>query len=122
MPKTRTSFKPGVSGNPKGRPKKGLSLAEKFRDALAEKANGDGDYTKLDQLIDKTVEMALAGDQSALEYTLARGYGKLIDRVESTNTNKIYDFSNLSLEERMKLLEQLRSVGTTVASDNPDTI
>jgi hypothetical protein len=121
MAKSSTSYKPGKSGNPNGRPKKGNSLAEKFRDALAEIV--EGDYSKLDQLIDKTVEMALAGDQSAIEYALARGFGKLIDRVETTNVNHNYDFSNLSLEERMKLLEQIRNArATVIPSDNPDTL
>ena len=83
--------------------------------------DGEG-YTKLDRLIDKVVSMALDGNENAIEYVLARGWGKLIDRIEANNTNKNYDFSKLSLEERMKLLEQLRSVGTTVPSDNPDTL
>lgn len=107
--------------NRKGRPKVGESLAEKFRDAMAERLTGD--YTKLDSLIDKTVDMALKGDQAALEYALARGYGKLIDRSENVNVNQNYDFTNLSLEERMKLLEQLKNAGITVVrNNNPDRL
>lgn len=106
--------------NRKGQPKRGESLAEMFRNAMAEKLNGD--YTRLDSLIDKVVTMALQGNQAAIEYVLARGWGKLIDRVESSNTNKNYDFSHLSVEDRMKLLEQLKSANTTVPSDNPDSL
>lgn len=107
--------------NRKGRPKLGMSLAEKFRDAMAEKL--DGDYTKLDSLIDKVVDNALHGEQDALEYVLARGWGKLVDRIEATNVNQNYDFSNLSLEDRMKLLEQIKGARTTIVpSDNPDTL
>lgn len=123
MPKSSTSFQPGQSGNPNGRPKKGQSLAEKFRDAMAEaKDEQNPDYTLLDEVIDKLVEKALAGDQNAIEYCLARGWGKMIDRVENSNTNKNYDFSNMPMEERLKLLELLGNAGTTVPSDNPDTL
>jgi hypothetical protein len=106
--------------NRKGRAKKGETLAEMFRDALSDKLNGD--YTKLDSLIDKVVDMALKGNQNAIEYVLARGWGKMIERVESTNVNQNYDFTNLSLEERMKLLEQLKNArATVVPSDDTDS-
>ena len=120
MPRTRTSWTKGHSGNPNGAPHKGQSLAEKFRAALSERLTGD--YAVLDALIDTTVDKALKGDQQALEYALARGFGKMIDRVEATNVNQNYDFSNLSLEERLKLLEQLRNArATVVPNDNPDS-
>lgn len=123
MAKSSTSFPKGKSGNPKGRPKKGETLADMFRDAMQEaKSEANPDYTKLHAMIDKVVQKALAGDQQALEYALARGYGKLIDRVEAVNLNKNYDFSNLPIEERVKLLELLKQGnGTTVHNDNPDS-
>lgn len=122
MAKTSTSFKKGYDArrNLKGRPKVGESLAEMFRDALHEKLNGD--YTKLDSMIDKVVDKALHGNQDAIEYCLARGYGKMIERIEANNTNKNYDFSNLSMDDRLKLLELLKSAKPTVSDDNPDTI
>ncbi len=111
MGKSSTSFQPGVSGNPNGRPKKGMSLAEKFRDALAEKTSEKSEgYTKLDALIDKTVEMALAGDHDSIEYCLARGWGKLIDRVEITPKQE-YDLSKLSDEE----IDQLEALQKKLA-------
>jgi hypothetical protein len=88
--------------NRKGRPKVGESLAEKFRDALAERL--DGDYSKLDSLIDKTVEMALKGNQPAIEFVLARGWGKMIDRIEVTPKQE-FDLSKLSDEEIERLEE-----------------
>jgi hypothetical protein len=120
MARNSTSF---VKGDPrinrKGRTKVGESLAEKFRDAMAEKLNGD--YSKLDSLIDTIVTKALKGNLQAIDFVLARGWGKMIERIETNNTNKNYDFSGKSLEERMKMLEFINSVGTTVPSDNPDT-
>lgn len=121
--------KPGtfVKGDPrinrKGHAKKGETLAEKFRNAMAEaKDEKNPDYTKLDALIDKVLQKALAGDQASIEYCFARGFGKLIDRIESNNNNKNYDFTNLPMDDRLKLLELLRSANATVPSDNPDSL
>jgi hypothetical protein len=93
--------------NRKGRPKVGESLAEKFRDALAERLQGD--YSKLDSLIDKTVDMALKGNQQAIEFVLARGWGKMIDRVEITPKQE-FDLSKLSDEEIERLEEIQRKL------------
>jgi hypothetical protein len=119
MPKTSTSFVPGDPRiNRKGRPKKGQSLAEKFRDALTEKSAEDSeDYTKLDMLIDKVVEMALEGDQSAIEFALARGWGKLIDRIEITPKQE-YDLSKLSDEE----IDQLEGIHKKLAQKDMNAI
>lgn len=95
------SFKKGDPRiNRKGRPKKGETLAEKFRDAMAEQL--DGDYTKLDSLIDMVVMMALKGNQDAAELVLARGWGKLVDKIEFTPKQE-FDLSKLSDEELAQL-------------------
>lgn len=126
-PKKKPRGKPFAGkGDPRnwkgGRPRKGESLAEKFRDALADSLNETG-YTKLDALIDVLVNKALSGDQQALEYCFARGWGKLIDRIETNNINKNYSFDNLSMEERIQLSELLKRAGnTTVPDNNPDAI
>ena len=100
--------KPFVKGdsriNRKGRPKKGESIAEKFRDALAERLNGD--YSKLDSMIDKVVEKALKGDQQAIEFVIARGWGKMIDRIELTPKPQ-HDLSKLS-DEELEHLEEIQ--------------
>lgn len=109
MGKNATSFVKGDSRiNRKGRPKKGESIAEKFRDALAERVNGD--YSKLDSLIDKVVDKALKGDQQAIEFVLARGWGKLIDRIEVTPRQQ-FDLSKLSDEE----IENLENIQKKLA-------
>ncbi len=66
------AFKPGQSGNPNGRPK-GTGKAIAFRDAL--------DKHRMD-LVAKTVELALAGDFSALKMCLDRIYPPLKTREE----------------------------------------
>lgn len=108
--------------NRKGRPKKGESIAEKFRDAMSEPLDPASGYSKLDSAIDMVVSMAMKGNLDAIEYCIARGWGKLIDRMETNNINKNYDFSNLSAEERIKLLELIKSARPTVPSDNPDSL
>lgn len=95
-----------VKGDPRinrnGRPKRGESLGEKFRDALEEKINGD--YSKLDAIIDKLADMALEGNQAAIEYMLARGWGKMIDKIEITPKRE-FNLDKLSDEELSKLEE-----------------
>lgn len=120
-PRPSASFKKGFDPrrNLKGRPHKGESLSEKFRDALSEKA--EGDYTFLDAIIDTQIDKAIAGDSAAADWVISRGYGKLVDRIESNNINKNYDFTNLPMEERIKLLELLKLANPTIPSDNPDT-
>jgi hypothetical protein len=108
--------------NRKGRPKIGNTLAERFRDAMSETLDKTNGYTALDSIIDSIVKKAMQGNQDAIEYCLARGWGKMIDRIENNNINKNYDFSNLSIEERTHLLELIKSAKPVVADDNPDSL
>lgn len=64
----------GYSLNPKGRQKKGLTLAENISKALEEKVNGNP--SKLDNIINELVKKAEDGDTKAIEILLDRGYGK----------------------------------------------
>ena len=117
-----------VKGDPrinrKGRPKLGNTLAAKFRDALSEPLSEtpEGKYTTFDSIVDSIVKKAMKGDLASADWLIARGYGKMIERIEGTNVNQNYDFSNLDLETRMKLLETLKSDRETVIpSDLPDS-
>lgn len=67
-------WKKGQSGNPLGRPKKGMTLAENIATAL--EAKKDGDPSKLEKIIDALVKKAEEGDTKAIEILLDRGYGK----------------------------------------------
>lgn len=107
-PKKKGTFTKGDSRiNRKGRVKVGESLAEKFRDAMAERLTGD--YSKLDSMIDKTVDMALKGNQQAIEFALARGWGKMVDKIEFTPKQE-YDLSKLSEDELAVLLPILKKL------------
>jgi hypothetical protein len=79
-PPELTRFKPGQSGNPKGRPKGSLNMATVLERALREKVivNENGRrkiITKLEASIKQLVNKAAAGDLRALQQlaVLARG-------------------------------------------------
>ncbi len=61
MPKTKTSFQPGQSGNPAGRPNGSRNKASLAVDALLAEA-----------LTRKAIELALAGDTVALRLCMER--------------------------------------------------
>ena len=61
MPKVSTSFKPGETGNPNGRPKKEHSITQTIRDMMDEKP----EIKKA--LSAKILEMAMKGDITAMK-------------------------------------------------------
>lgn len=71
---TAGSWRPGQSGNPKGRPKSGKRLTDVLRRVLAEPAK-EG-KTKADELADVLVGLAQKGDLDALKYIYDRLDGK----------------------------------------------
>jgi hypothetical protein len=71
----KSRFKPGVSGNPIGRPPLGESLAEKVRAAA-----GD----RLDKTLDLLWTRAARGDMRAIEFLADRGWGRVPVPVEQS--------------------------------------
>ncbi len=70
-PPLETRFKPGQSGNPKGRPKRAKGLNTLARSALTEKvkvrtANGEKRMTRIEALLHKLMELAMKGNGAAL--------------------------------------------------------
>lgn len=70
-PPRDTQFKPGRSGNPKGRPKAAKSMNTVVRDNLTQKvtirtANGTRRITRIEAVIHKTIELAMKGNPRAL--------------------------------------------------------
>ena len=66
-------FKPGQSGNPKERPKKGLALADLIGDnvSLSDRA----------EIINKHKELAKKGNSWSTEFIFTRLYGKVPDQI-----------------------------------------
>ena len=71
----RGRFVKGFSGNPKGRPKKDMSLTEIVRKALKAKRE-EGGVSVAQELITVLIDKALAGDKDAINILLDRGFGK----------------------------------------------
>ena len=75
-------FKPGVSGNPKGRPKKGKTITDALKKYLEEKDKGS-DITRKQQLIQSIYSLAVdEGDFMALKYIIDRIDGKPVESKE----------------------------------------
>lgn len=80
-----TPFKPGVSGNPKGRPKKEYCLT----DILKEQGNWEdvdtdnGKITRKDAIAKKLWDMAMNDDVVALKYLFDRLDGKPLQQIEA---------------------------------------
>lgn len=70
-PPIATQFKPGKSGNPKGRPKAAKGLNTIVRKTLSQKvsvrtANGEQRISRIEAALHKTIELAMKGNPRAL--------------------------------------------------------
>ena len=104
-------FQPGQSGNPGGRPKLGVALAEKVR-----KATKDGNtlIRLLVEIADGGQEAKISDRLAAADMLLSRGWGKSVSQVEVTAdvqvSHTLSDFNTAELRElvamRKKLIEE----------------
>ena len=84
-PPTAGSYKPGQSGNPEGRPKKGYSITEWFQAMLASKPEVK------DAIGKSIVKKALEGDSAAqrLVWNYMDGMPKQINEIGGIDGNEI---------------------------------
>lgn len=104
-------FKPGESGNPKGRPKKLPALDDLLADVLGDDGSGKSEAKAILEALHKR---AIKGDVRAAEVLLERAYGKVKQEIDQQTTVKDerIDVSKLTPEQRRYLADlqlQLRS-------------
>ena len=98
MPKEDTQFKKGVSGNPRGRPKKNAHIAS-ILDEISHQEIRD-DRTKLYEILDGVFSQALEGKPWAIEFIANRLEGKPRQAVDvTTETKEASPFSEMSVDE-----------------------
>ena len=104
MPRVKGSKNPnaGFKNHPeninrKGRPKVGLTFAERVR-CVIEEEHLDKSKLLVDELIDEAIKRAKRGNFQFWDALMARAYGKVPDKVETTTEAKP-DLSKLTDDE-----------------------
>mgnify|MGYP003141841185 FL=1 len=109
--KNLPQFQPGQSGNPSGRPKLGVALAEKVRKATKD---GNAIVKLLVEIAEGGLEAKISDRLAAAEMLLSRGWGKAVTQMEVTADvqvqHSLSDFNTAELRElvamRRKLVEE----------------
>ena len=109
--KNLPQFQPGQSGNPSGRPKLGVALAEKVRKATKD---GNAIVKLLVEIAEGGLEAKISDRLAAAEMLLSRGWGKAVTQMEVTADvqvqHSLSDFNTAELRElvamRKKLIEE----------------
>jgi hypothetical protein len=79
------TWKPGYCPNPKGRPSKGYSIAERMREMFA------SDPEKKDAIITSMITKAMEGDVQAAKYLSSYIDGMPVQKVEQKNINALVE-------------------------------
>ena len=110
-PPTRSQFKPGQSGNPKGRPKGSRNLRHAIEQMLTDKITvREGDnvrrVTRLEAVLLKQLTQALKGDLRAIQaaYASASALGLLEERPQELVVGDLSAFTIDELQEFERLL------------------
>jgi hypothetical protein len=72
----------GQSGNPSGRPPKGKTVSELMAE-IAEAQRADAPVSRLEELVEKLFDLAIAGDVAAAKLILAYLEGMPVTRVQA---------------------------------------
>jgi hypothetical protein len=108
-------FQPGQSGNPGGRPKLGVALADKVR-----KATKDGNtiVKLLVQIAEGGLEAKISDRLAAAEMLLSRGWGKAVTQMEVTADvqvqHSLSDFNTAELRELVAMRRELVEEDSTL--------
>ena len=100
--KANGQFKPGVSGNPSGRPKGVQSIPDILRKIGDEEGTKSGDLTKLQYVMRKVFDFAVEGKPWAVQFIADRTEGKAKEFRETTVKTepiKVFEFEDGSGKE-----------------------
>jgi hypothetical protein len=92
-------YKPGQSGNPKGRPKSGTALTDLLRKELNRK--DEDNVAKKARLVNKLIELADGGDVIALKYVFDRVDGRPTETVKA-DVSGAMDFNTAAAAEKLE--------------------
>ena len=101
-------FRPGVSGNPNGRPKRGLALAEVVREKTRD---GEDPVEFLLRVMKGQIKHARVSDRiAAATELLNRGFGKPLQEIELDVGlgHRSHSLAGLSRDDLMVLVEEGR--------------
>jgi hypothetical protein len=106
--KNLPQFQPGQSGNPSGRPKLGVALAEKVRKATKD---GNAIVKLLVEIAEGGLEAKISDRLAAAEMLLSRGWGKAVTQMEVTADvqvqHSLSDFNTAELRELVAMRREL---------------
>ncbi len=84
------TFKPGKSGNPKGRPKKGLAIADILNDLGDQEIRGNDSWlTQKEAVLARVYDQAMSGDLNATKFIADRTEGTSVQRMAVTSNEPI---------------------------------
>ena len=112
-PPTRSQFKPGHSGNPKGRPPGSKNLRSAIEAILTDQITlREGDkvsrVTRMEAVFLKQLSLALKGDPRAIKAICetAKSFGMLEARPDTLRVGQLSSFTVEELEELERLLHK----------------
>jgi hypothetical protein len=112
-PPEHTKFRPGQSGNPKGRSPKLPGLDELLADVLGEETDGT---TTAKKILIALAKKAMKGDTRSAEILLERGYGRAKQSVDLSGSVTMqgtgFDYSALSNEDLEKVTQIISKYST----------
>jgi hypothetical protein len=123
MPVTSTSWKKGQSGNPRGRPRRGLCLSDLLRKELDR--TGPAGVAHKEALVSALVEAACEGDLRAIDMIFDRLEGRPAQRHEvgGPDAGPILLGAHISDEERIDMMRRiLRHHDETARSTSPTAL
>jgi len=81
-----TRFKKGQSGNPGGNPKGIPDVATMIKMIGREPIDAKSKKTKIEGIVRKAFEDAIAGNDKARQFIVDRGWGKAVDKIAMTDS------------------------------------